>query len=216
MTPDPHAQFDHAMLEMIEQSPIGAVPFTPAYRDALSRLYASHQVYASADHKGGHVTARSLAGSPSFFADNLVDVIAGRTEPEALEANAKIFDRYIHSLSQDRRAAAETMRLIVAGRVAHHRAKHGVTTAHDPVHTLILVTGSGPHPGLPGNYLYGSAFQLTGDENSAWAVHLHDSGDGTSIFDAPSMPVALTKLQEVVDSAPFTMNELDALGFRQA
>lgn len=214
MTPDPHAQFDDAILEMIEQSPIGAVPFTPAYRDAISRLYASHQVYANADHKDGHVTARSLARLPSFFADNLVDVIAGRTPPEALEANAKIFDRYVHSLSQPRRAAAETMRLMVAGRVAHHRAKHGVTTVHDPVHTLILVPGAGPHPGLPGNYLYGSAFQLTGDESSAWAVHLHDSGDGTAIFDAPSMLVALTKLQEVIDCAPFTMIELQALGFR--
>src|SRR6185312_8154487 len=106
MTSDPHAQFDHTILEMIEQSPIGAVPFTPAYRDALSRLYASHQVYASADHKGGHVTARSLAGAPPFFADNLADVIAGRTTPDSLEANAKIFDRYVHSLAPDRGATA--------------------------------------------------------------------------------------------------------------
>jgi len=216
MTPDPHAQFDHTILEMIEQSPIGAVPFTPAYRDALSRLYASHQVYASADHKGGHVTARSLAGAPSFFADNLADVIAGRTTPDSLEANAKIFDRYVHSLAPDRGATAETMRLTVAGRVAHHRAKHGVTAAHDPVHTLILVPGAGSHPGLPGNYLYGSAFQLTGDSNSPWAVHMHDSGDGTAIFDTPAMQEALAKLQEVIDCAPFTMVELETLGFRVA
>lgn len=216
MTPDPHAQFDHAVLEMIEQSPIGAVPFTPAYRDAISRLYASHQVYASADHRDGHVTARSLAGLPSFFADNLADVVAGRTQPEMLEANAKIFDRYVHSLPQNRRAAAETMRLTVAGRVAHHRAKHGLITAHDPIHTLVLVPGAGPHPGLPGNYLYGSAFQLTGDPHSPWAVHLHDSGDGIAIFDTPVMPVALAKIQELVECAPFTMTELAALGFRLA
>jgi hypothetical protein len=216
MTPDPHSQFDQTMLEMIEQSPIGAVPFTPAYRDALSRLYASHQVYASADHKGGHVTARSLTSSPSFFADNRTDVIAGRTLPEALEPNAKIFDRYVQSLRQVQRAAAEAMRMTVAGRVAHHRAKHGLVTAHDPIHTLILVPGAGSHPGLPGNYLYGSAFQVTADTNSPWAVHLHDSGDGTAMFDTPLMPDALTKLQEVIDCAPFTMIELQALGFRVA
>jgi hypothetical protein len=214
MTADPQAQFDHAVLDMIEQSPIGAVPFTPAYRDALSRLYHSHQVYPSADHKGGHVTARSLSGLPAFFASILPDVISGVTPPEMLEANATIFDRYVHSLPDGRRIAAETMRTIVAGRVAHHRAKHGILTAHDPIHTLILVPGTGPHPGLPGNYLYGSALQLTGDTNSAWAVHLHDSGDGIAIFDAPSMTVALAKIQELTESTPFAMTELEALGFR--
>ncbi|MEO6994309.1 MAG: hypothetical protein ABI273_11815 [Lacunisphaera sp.] len=213
---DPHAQFDHSVLEMIEQSPIGAVPFTPAYRDAVSRLYASHQVYANADHKDTHVTARSLAGAPSFFADNLSEVIAGRTPPETLEANAKIFDRYVHSLAQDRRVAAETMRMTVAGRVAHHRAKHGLVTAHDPIHTLFLVPGAGPHPGLSGNYLYGSAFQLTGEANSPWAVHLHDSGDGIAIFDTPVMAEALGKIQELIECAPFAMTELAALGFRLA
>ena len=214
MTPDPRAQFDQTVLELIEHSPVGGVPFTPAYRDALTRLYASHQVYASADHKDGHVTARSLTKRPSFHADNLQELIAGRIQPEALEANAKIFDRYIQVLPAARRAAAETMRLTVIGRVAHHRAKHGVEAAHDPVHTLILVPGTGPHPGLPGNYLYGSAFQLTGDADSPWAIHLHDSADGAVLFDSPTMPAALAKLQEVIESAPFTMSELEALGFR--
>ena len=214
MPHDPHAQFDQAVLDMIEHSPIGAVPFTPAYRDALTRLYASHQAYADADHKNGHVTARSLARLPSFHANNLAALIAGEVSPEALETNASVFDRYVHALPAAFRAKAEAFRLIVAGRVAHHRAKQGGAIAHDPIHTLILVPGTGPHPGLPGNYLYGSAFQLTADANSAWAVHLHDSDDAAALFDAPTMAVALAKLQEVLDSAPFNMNELEALGFR--
>jgi len=214
MPQDPHAQFDQAVLDMIEHSPIGAVPFTPAYRDALTRLYASHQAYADADHKDGHVTARSLAKLPSYHANNLAALIAGEIAPEALEPNASIFDRYVQALPAAFRARAEGFRLLVAGRVAHHRAKHGGAVAHDPIHTLILVPGTGPHPGLPGNYLYGSAFQLTADPSSAWAVHLHDSDDAAALFDAPTMAVALAKLQEVLDCAPFNMNELEALGFR--
>jgi hypothetical protein len=214
MPQNPHAQFDETVLEMIEHSPVGAIPFTPAYRDALTRLYASHQAYADADHKDGHVTARSLTKLPSFHANNLADLIAGQIAPEALETNASIFDRYIRSLPETRRAKADGVRLLVAGRVAHHRAKHGLVTAHDPIHTLILVPGTGPHPGLPGNYLYGSAFQLNADASSPWAVHLHDSSDGAALFDAATMAEALAKLQELLDSAPFNMNELGALGFR--
>ena len=214
MPHDPHAQFDQTVLDMIEHSPVGAVPFTPAYRDALARLYSSHQAYPNADFKDGHVTARSLARLPSFHANNLAALIAGQVAPEALEANASIFDRYVQSLPDVRRAKAESLRLVVAGRVAHHRAKHGVVVVHDPIHTLILVPGTGPHPGLPGNYLYGSAFQLHADAGSPWAVHLHDSDDGAALFDSPTMDVALAKLQEVLDSAPFNMNELAALGFR--
>jgi hypothetical protein len=214
MPQNPHAKFDETVLDMIEHSPVGAVPFTPAYRDALTRLYASHQAYADADHKDGHVTARSLTKLPSFYANNLADLTAGRIAPEALEANASIFARYVQSLPEARRAKAESVRLAVTGRVAHHRAKHGVVTAHDPSHTLILVPGTGPHPGLPGNYLHGSAFQLNADANSPWAVHLHDSSDGASLFDAPTMAEALAKLQELLDSAPFNMNELGAIGFR--
>ena len=104
MTPDPRAQFDQTVLEMIEHSPVGGVPFTPAYRDALTRLYASHQVYASADYKDGHVTARSLTKQPLFHADNLPDLMAGRIQPEALETNAKIFDRYVQILPAARRS----------------------------------------------------------------------------------------------------------------
>ena len=83
---DPNADFDHAVLDKIDASPIGAVPTTPAYQDALRRLYAAQQVYASADHKGGHVTTRSLAQLPCFHAHNLEAFIAGIdacTDPEA-------------------------------------------------------------------------------------------------------------------------------------
>ena len=58
MSHDPNAEFDQSVLDKIDLSPIGALPATPAYQDALKRLYASRQVYAHADHKGGHVTAR--------------------------------------------------------------------------------------------------------------------------------------------------------------
>jgi len=81
MPPDPNAYFDQAVLDQIEHSPIGAVPFTPTYQDALKRLYGSHQAYAHADHKNGHVTARSLAKLPHFQAKNLEELIAGRIGP---------------------------------------------------------------------------------------------------------------------------------------
>ena len=214
MSQAPHAQFDEAVLDMIDRSPTGAVPTTPAYQDALVRLYAAHQVYSSADHKDGHVTARSLAGLVLFHAENLNELRAGKIKPEALETNASIFDRYIRSLPEARRQKAETYRLTVAGRPAHHR-KHGTAEAvHDPVHTLFLVPGTGPHPGLPGNYLYGSVLQLTAAHDAAWAIHLHDSDDGVAIFDATTMTEALTELNEVLESAPFAMSEIEALGFR--
>lgn len=217
MPHDPHAQFDHAVLDQIDHSPVGAVPATPSYQDALTRLRASHQVYASADHKGGYVTVRSLAALPVFHAQNLAALVAGTIRPEELETNASIFDRYVHSLAPALRARAEGLRLTVAGKPAHHRAKHiGDTTviAHDPIHTLFLVPGSGPHPGIPGNYLYGSALQLSADPASTWAVHLHDSDDGAALCDVPTMAAALAKLHEVLESAPFSLGELDALGFR--
>jgi len=200
---------------MIEHSPVGAVPVTPAYQDAIRRLYASHQAYPDADHKDGHVTARSLIKLPSFYAANLDEVVAGKVAVEEVESNASIFDRYVQSLSAALRAKAAGKRLTVAGKVAHHRAKHGGAVVHDPVHTLFLVPGTGPHPGLPGNYLYGSAFQVSADAaTSPWAVHLHDNDDGAALYDAPNQADALAKLQEVLASAPFNMNELMALGFR--
>lgn len=215
MSQDPYAQFDQAVLDMIEHSPVGAVPLTPAYQDAIRRLYASHQAYPDADHKDGHVTARSLIKLPLFYATNLEALLAGQISTEELEPNAKIFDRYVQSLPVALRTKAEGKRLTVAGKVARHRSHHGVaSTVHDPVHTLFLVPGTGPHPGLPGNYLYGSAFQLSADASSAWAVHLHDGEDGAVIYDSPNIGDALAKMQEVLASAPFNLNELTALGFK--
>jgi hypothetical protein len=213
MPHDPNEHFDHTVLDLIEHNPMGAVPATPSYQEALKRLYASHQAYADADRKDGHVTARSLSRLPSFHAANLEEFIAGRIAVEALEANAGIFDRYVQSLPAERRAKAEARRLVVAGRPVHHRAKHAATAVHDHVHSLFLVPGAGPHPGLPGNYLYGSFYE-TGAEANPWAVALHDSDDGAALFEAPTMQEALAKLQEVIASAPFAMDELEALGFR--
>ncbi len=214
MPQDSRSQFDQTVLDMIDHSPTGSVPATPAYQDALIRLYSAHQVYSSADHRDGHVTARSLATAPTFYAANIEELIAGQIASEALESNASIFDRYIRSLPETRRAKAETYRLLVAGRPAHHR-KHGAAeTVHDPVHTLFLVPGTGPHHGLPGNYLYGSVLQLSAAENAPWAVHLHDCDDGAAVFETPKMGAALEKMMEAVASAPFTMSEIVALGFR--
>ena len=217
MPQDPNAQIDHTVLDIIDHSPIGAVPATPSYMDALRRLVAAHQVYASADHKGGYVTARSLASRPVFHANNLQALLAGEIDAGALESNASIFSRYVQSLPEAHRARAEGLRTLVAGKPAHHRAKHvgdQIIVAHDPIHTLFLVPGTGPHPGVPGNYLYGSTLQIHADENSAWAVHIHDSDDGMALCDLPNEPAAFEKLQEVLASAPFNMNELAALGFR--
>jgi hypothetical protein len=215
MAQDPNAQFDQTVMELIEHSPIGAVPRTPAYQDALTRLYAAHQVYASADHKDCHVTARSLAGRPCFHANNLDALVAGQIEANTLEPNAGIFDHYVQSLSAESRVKAEKLRLTVAGRPVLHRARHDGTIIHDPLHTLFFVPGAGVHPGLPGNYLYGFVLEQgatsTGD---AWAVHLHDSDDGAVLIDVSTLPEALAKLQEVLECAPFHLSELEALGFR--
>ena len=218
MTRDPNAQFDQAVLEMIEHSPSGAVPVTPAYQDALSRLYAARRAYADADHKDGHVTARSLSALPSFRAENLDGLAAGRMGAEDLEPNAGIFDRYVRSLRPELRARAEGFRLTVAGRPAMHRAKHAggekLPPAHDLAHTLFLVPGAGPHPGLPGNYLYGFVLQAAaGAGLGSWEVHLHDRDDGAMLHRAPTMQAALAKLGELLESAPFAMAELEALGF---
>lgn len=219
MSQDPHAPFDQTVLEMIEHSPIGAVPFTPTYQDSLKRLYASHQIYASADHKDGHVTARSLAKLPLFHAANFADLVAGSIGADALEANAGIFARYLASLPAGSRAKAEVHRLKVVGRPVHHRKHSGAMApgVHDPVHSLFLVPGTGPHHGLPGNYLYGSLFEIPATAPVApphWAIQLHDIDDGASTYDAATLPEALEKLQEVFASAPFHLGELAALGFK--
>lgn len=218
MPQDPHAQFDQSVMEMIEHSPAGAVPHTTSYVESLARLYAAHQVYPSADHKGGHVTARSLSGRPTFSAGNLEALAAGQVEPEALEPNARIFDRYIQVLPAGERARAEGHRLKAIGKPIHHRKHHGPGSAgahHDPVHSLFLVPGTGIHHGLPGNYLYGWVFESDAAAAAAsWAVHLHDSDDGACFYEAPDLKTALAKLQELIESAPFHMRELEAFGFR--
>ncbi len=195
---------------MIEHNPVGAVPHTLTHQDALKRLRATHQVYAHADYKDGFVTARSLVKQSSFYAENLEALIAGQITADLLEANASIFDRYVQSLPVAHRARAESLRLAVAGKPIHHRAKHDGTVIHDPVHSLFLVPGSGTHPGLPGNYLYGFVHEMSATD---WSVHLHDSDDGAATFAAPTLVEALAKLQEALASAPFHLSELDALGF---
>jgi hypothetical protein len=211
MSTDPHASFDQTVLDVIEHSPTGAVPHTPAYQDALKRLRTSHQVYADADHKDGYVTARSLAKRPLFHANNLDALIAGRITPDKLEADASIFARYVQSLPPAQRPQAEAYRSRVVGRPVHHRAKHDEAVVHDPVHTLFLVPGAGVNPGLPGNYLYGSVFETAA---AGWGVQLHDRDDGLSVCVAPDLAAALAKLQEVLESAPFLMSELEAFGFQ--
>ena len=212
----PLTPFDQTVLDMIEHSPVGAVPLTPAYQDALVRLKAAHQLYPTADHKAGFVTAHSLRALPSFHAGNLEDWGAGRVPAEALESNGSIFDRYVQSRPEAQRPKTESFRLNVVGHPVHHRAKlvgEVKVVAHDPVHTLFLVPGAGPHPGLPGNYLHGSLYQA-GSVGQVWAVQLHDSDDGAAVYDAPDLASAQAKLQEVLESAPFHLDELGALGFR--
>jgi hypothetical protein len=213
MAAHPHEAFDQSVLDLIEHNPGAAVPHTPTHQEALQRLYAAHQVYANADLPGGHVTARSLALLPSFQARNLEDLVAGRIAPEALEPNAAIFDRYVQSLPPGRRAQAEARRLGVAGRVVHHRPHHGGVVAHDPVHSLFLVPGAGPHPGLPGNYLYGH-FHASAGASGAWTISVQDGEDGRMVCDSPSLAAALAQLVAVTASAPFTLAELEAFGFR--
>lgn len=216
MSHDPNADFDHAVLDKIELSPDGAMPATPAYQDALARLYAARQVYAHADHKGGHVTARSLGALPTFHAENLELFIAGTITDDALESNAGIYDRYVQSLPGALRERAESFRVMVIGKPIRHRIKHGAEAVHDPLHTLFLVPGAGPHPGLPGNYLHGSVFHVGPDEaTGSWEIHVHDSDDGNAVFGTPTLPATLAMLQDVLASAPFHLDELEALGFHQ-
>jgi len=211
---DPNADFDHALLDKIEASPIGAVAATPSYQDALKRLYAAHQVYPSADHRGGHVTARSLASLPSFHAENLGQFMAGAVTEDQLETNASIYTRYVASLPGALRPRAESLRAMVIGKPILHRVKHGHTQVHDPLHMLFLVPGAGSHPGLPGNYLHGAVFHVGDEATGSWVVHVHDAEDGASLFNAPSLAEALGKLEEVLASAPFHLEELTALGFQ--
>ncbi len=218
MSSDPNAQMDQTVLDLIENSPTGAVPHTPTYQDTLRRLHAAHQVYSSADYKDGHVTVRSLAAKPSFLAANLAALRSGEISPDALEPDADIFDRYMASLPAELRERAETFRAHCVARSIHHR-KHAGTdnepAIHDPVRSLFLVPGTGPRLGLPGNYLRGALVEhVTPGEPSRWTVSLHDAEDDTASGAPLELTAALDQVEEVVASAPFELGELEALGFK--
>lgn len=218
MSHDPLAQIEQNVLDMIEQSPVGAVPHTPTYQDGLRRLIDSHQVYHSADHKDGYVTVRSLADLPLFHAQNLELLLSGKIPANDLETDSSIFARYVASLPANLRDQAETYReLAVAGPI-QHRSKLGDEEVPDPVHTLFLVPGSGPNLGLPGNYLHGAVDEnreANDHSDSTWTVQVHDSIIGGAIFNATSQDEAFEKLQEVLASAPFLLSELEILDFQR-
>ncbi len=213
MSQSPASQMEQTVLEMIEHSPVGAVPHTPTHRDALARLVAAHQVYRSADYKDGFVTVRSLAALPAFYASNLEAFASGAAAAEELEADASIYARYVASLPEAARARAEAARAAVVAKKTQHRARQGGAAAQDPAHTLFLAPGTGPHPGLPGNYLYGSLYQAGATAEGAWGIYLHDGEDGAARCELPDRSAALERFREVLASAPFQLAELDALGF---
>ncbi|MCU0792706.1 MAG: hypothetical protein MUE42_07610 [Opitutaceae bacterium] len=216
MAHDPYAAQDQKTLELIEHSPTGAVPHTPTYQDSLARLRASFQIYASADHKAGYVTARSLAGRPAFHARNLDEFFSGSCPGAALESDADIFDRYLASLSPELRAPAAEHRAHVITRRVHHRPKHGIV-AQDPIHTLLLIPGGGAHPGLPGNYLHGALIETPrADGTSLFYIQLHDREDGIATGPEQALDAAWAGLRDVLASAPFHLRELEALGFTVA
>lgn len=205
------AAFDQTVLDMIEHSPTGSVPRTPSYDEALTRLDATRQVYASADHKGGYVTARSLSRLPSFMAFNLQEIAA--SEHAVLESNNSIFDRYLQSLNPMLRPVAEGFRLLVAGKPIHHRPKVGGPLARDPVHSIFLVPGAGPRPGLPGNYLHGVLAEKQEGQKLSWSIRILDSDNDAAACEVASAGEAVERMQELVESAPFHLSELEALGF---
>jgi len=214
MATNPHAQIDQTVLEIVENSPVGSVPHTPAYQDALVRLRAAHQVYVSADHKNGFVSVRTLAAQPSFYAQNFDSFMAGKVDVDALEPEASIFSRYVKSLPPALQAKAEETRAAVIAKRIHHRPKLGAEALKDPAHTIFLVPGAGPSPGLPGNYLHGSVVQSTADAlHGAWMLQVHDRDDGAAACEVASQAEAFTRLEEVLASAPFQLGELTSLGF---
>lgn len=214
MSSDPQATFDQHVLDMIDASPVGGVPRTPAHQDALRHLVEAHQVYHSADHPDGYVTVRALSARPSFHAGNIAAVVAGREAPSALEADTAVFDRYVASLPAELQPTVEPFRTKAVSRRLLHRAKLD-EAVHDPVHSLFLVPGVGLSPGLPGNYLYGSIIEDdASDPNCTWSIHVHDRDDGVAMCDGLPRAAAWAKFEELLASAPFMLSELDALDFR--
>lgn len=215
MSQDPRASFDQTVLDLIDHSPIGAVPHTPTYDEAIKRLLAAQKIYRSADHKDGYTTARSLSRLSSFHAANWESFVRGEIDDELLEPNSSVFNRYVASLVPDQQKRAEAYRSRSAGKPVMHRGRQGAVF-HDPIHALFLVPGSGPNGGLPGNYLHGSLIQLGPDpRNSAWAVDVHDADDSVALYDATNLSDAAAKLTEILESAPFFLWELEVLGFRR-
>lgn len=161
------------------------------------------------------MTARALAKQPLFHAQNLDALLKGSIEVEALEPNGGIFDRYLHSLPAGLQARAATFREAVSGRPIHHRTKAGVMLTRDPLNTIFLIPGAGLQPGLPGNYLYGGITEHHDEKHpQPWCVHVHDTSNDAALFDSSTLTEALEKVQELLASVPFHMNELEALGFR--
>jgi hypothetical protein len=203
---------DQEVLDMIERSPTGSVPRTPTFDDAVARLRASQQIFSSADHKDCHVTARSLAKLPVFCAKNLKEFLAADQAGIELEPNNSIYDRYLQSLSPAVRQRAEGFRLIIAGRPVHHRIKTG--QGRDPLHSIFLIPGGGPHVGYPGNYLHGLISEKPdASQTNRCSITICDAEHDTASFEASSVKEAAEKLDEVLESIPFHLTELEALGF---
>ncbi len=213
----PHAPltpFDHQVLDMIEHSPIGAVPRTPTYDESLKRLQAAQQVYHSSDYKDCHVTARSLAKLPVFVAAGLLELDQHPEDHSKLEGNNPVYDRYVASLPAALRTKAEALRLQVSGKVIHHRPKAGGVSVRDPLHSLFLVPGAGPQPGLPGNYLRGTIDEFHDAAHVVrWRIQVMDTDTDAAACLLDSLPEALVRLRELLDCVPFHMSELEALGF---
>lgn len=213
----PHAPltpFDLTLLDLIEHSPIGAAPHTPTHDESLKRLLGALQVFHSSDFKDGFITARSLARQPLFIAAGLQELAAHPEDPSQVESNGSVFDRYVASLPLAHRARAETFRLGTAGRPIHHRAKTGGPVARDPLHSIFLVPGVGPQPGLPGNYLRGSLAEVQdADHQTRYRIQVLDADTDAAVCELPTLGEALDRLRDVTESAPFHLSELEALGF---
>ncbi|MBK8479184.1 MAG: hypothetical protein IPL39_23760 [Opitutaceae bacterium] len=212
----PHAltPFDQTVLDLIDHSPTGSVPRTPTHDESITRLLAAQQVYHSADFKDGFVTTRRLASQPHFVATGLADLAAHPDDPSQLEANGTVFDRYVASLPQAQRLRAEAFRLATAGRPVHHRPKAGGVLVHDPIHSIFLVPGTGPKTGLPGNYLRGSLDELpAAGGQPRFRIQVLDSDTDAAVCELPTLAAALEHLHDLIESAPFHLSELEALGF---
>jgi hypothetical protein len=213
----PHAPltpFDHTLLDLIEHSPTGSVPRTPTHGESLTRLLATLQVFHSSDYKDGFVTARSLARQPLFLAAGLLELAAHPGDLSQLEANAAVFDRYVGSLAPAQRTRAEGFRLAAAGRPVHHRPKAGGELVHDPLHSIFLVPGVGPQPGLPGNYLRGSLDEVPAASGQPrYRIQVMDADTDAAVCELPTLAEAIARLRDLTESAPFHLSELEALGF---